>query len=67
MSKKVNPNNKVASTLLNTLKSVVSRIGGNGEERGEIQSNDLLDDLDNLLTAVGKKANPKDKTAQNSF
>ena len=68
VSKKVNPNNRVANTILNALKSVVGQIGGNDEERGEIQSSEivktLLDGFGELLTAVGKKANPKDKTAQ---
>lgn len=67
-SKKVSPDNKVASTIVNTLKSLVSRIGGDDEERGEVQSSEfvktLLDGFGDILTAVGKKANPKDKTAQ---
>ena len=71
-SKNVDPNNKVASTLrlLNVFKAVVPQIGGNSdsEERAETQSNEiaksLLDGLSNIISTVGKTANPKNKAEQ---
>ena len=72
-SKKADPNDKLAQTFLNGFSTLLSAFGRKFNSGGsQIQSNNelpgaVLNLLGNLGSALQKKANPKDDTAQTFF